>query len=1065
MKDKFNQKWACLAFAAVLATAPWAYTLAVNKTGIHAVQSVEQSFTVSGTVVDNAGEPVIGASVLLKGTTIGTVTDINGTFKLDVPSAGTLQVSFVGYLTVELMFTKATNSLHIVMQDDSEILDEVVVIGYGSVKKSDLTGSVSSVKSEEMMKRNPIDLGQGLQGLAAGVQVMRNSGDPRGGTTIRIRGVATVNGSADPLYVVDGVQVGTNVDFLNPADIESIEVLKDASATAIYGSRGANGVIMVTTKQGTKGNSQIDITANWAINSNSSTLDVGNIREFVQAVRGAKTNDNASFTQMAWADPMLDSKLNNIDWQKEMTHTALQQNYNVSISGGSENSQARVSFGYLDNEGIVVASGFQRFTTRVNVMHKIKDFIRTSAGVSFVHGCFAGSGNAYSFAAAIPSMDTLDDNGQLVNVPIRWPDGTWGHYKKESDGDLEKGTDNLYAAAMERDSRSRFNQVLTNANVEIDILKGLKHHTVLSYNFNQSEYDAYSPENHRTFITETTPDNFTMNKSNNNMLALETYFTYDLTADKHRLGLMAGYSASRQSSSDLYGRGESMPASIVRRIELTTNPGSRNVTGGYGIPVRFVSWYGRANYSLKDRYLITATVRHDGSSNFGAGNRWGTFPSASLAWRISEEEFIKNMDIFSNLKLRLGWGQTGNAGNATNRSVEQLTSQYMMYYYYLNGVPTNAPGIAKPNEVDTNLKWETNEQTNIGLDLGFFNNNKLNISLDYFIRTAKDLLLYKSIRPSTGFDNIYTNAGEIRNKGFEFAVNYNTKLGKDWSFNASVNGSTLTNEAVEVGDDIFESGNIDTGYYWENYSITRNGHPVGSFYGWKVDGIFKSQSEIETLNASAENASNGEVSYYQDPNTQPGDYKFRDINGDGYINDDDRSIIGNGYPKLNFGLTLGASWKSLDFSANIYGVIGQDILSYSAARLTTIYNPRGGYQNGLAEYLNNTWSIDNPDAPYTRLTRNDVNHNVRVSDAYVMNGDFIKVGNVQIGYTLPLKWMKSIRMENARIYFSVDNPLTISGYNKYGNPEVGNSNVLRTGFDNGRYPFPRAFNFGLSLKI
>lgn len=1064
MRNKMNQKWTCLVFVAALSAAPWSYAHVTNGVNKDIVQAVEQSFTVGGTVVDTAGEPVIGANVLLKGTTIGAITDINGTFKLNVPTAGMLQISFVGYKTVELKVTQGTNNLHIVMEDDSGMLDDVVVIGYGSVKKSDLTGSVTTVKSDEMMKRNPIDIGQGLQGLAAGVQVMRNSGDPRGGTTIRIRGVATVNGSADPLYVIDGVQVGTDIDFLNPADIESIEVLKDASATAIYGSRGANGVIMITTKEGKKGNSRIDITANWAISSNSNTLDVGTIRDFVKAVRGAKKNDGGSFTQLAWADPSLDSRLNNIDWQKEMTRTALQQNYNVSISGGTENSQARLSVGYLDNEGIVVASGFQRFTTRINVKHNIKDFIHTAASIAFVHGRFSGSGNAYSFAGAIPSMDTLDENGQLVNVPIRWPDGTWGHYKKESDGDLEKGTDNLYAAAMERDSRNRFNQVLANANVDIDILKGLKYHTVLSYNYNQSEDDAYSPVNHRTFITDTTPDSFTMGKRNNNTLALETYLTYDLTAGIHRLGFMAGYSASRMSSSDLYGRGEAMPSSVVRRIELTTNPSSRNVTGGYGIPVRFVSWYGRANYSLMDRYLITATIRHDGSSNFGAGNRWGTFPSASFAWRLSEESFIKELDIFSNLKLRLGWGQTGNAGSATSLSVEQLTSQYMMYYYYLNGTPVNAPGIAQAREVDTNLKWETNEQTNIGLDFGLFN-NKLNISLDYFVRTAKDLLLYKAVRPSTGFENVYTNAGKIRNKGFEFSVNYNIRIGKDWSFNASLNGSTLSNEAVEVGDDIFESGNVDAGYYWENYSITRNGHPVGAFYGWKVDGIFKTQSEIDNLNAAAAAATKGEVRYYQDPNTKPGDYKFRDVNGDGYINDDDRSIIGNGYPKLNFGLTLGASWKSLDFSANIYGVLGQDILSYSAARLTTIYNPRGGYQNGLAEYLNNTWSEENPNTPYTRLTRNDANHNVRVSDAYVKNGDFIKIGNVQVGYTLPKNWVKSVRMENARIYLSVDNLLTISGYNKYGNPEVGNSNVLRTGFDSGRYPFPRAFNLGLSLQF
>lgn len=651
-------------------------------------------------------------------------------------------------------------------------------------------------------------------------------------------------------------------------------------------------------------------------------------------------------------------------------------------------------------------------------------------------------------------------------MPIQWPDGTWGHYKKETAGDIEKNTDNLYAAAMERDSRNRYHQVLTNANLDIDIIDGLKFHTVFSYNNNERESDTYSPVNPRTAYAENLPDNFSMSHNSYNTVGIESYFTYDLTKNIHRLGLMAGYSANSTRSKDLYGIGYNMPAPNIRRIELTTEPSSKNVTGGYGLPVRFVSWYGRLNYTLKDRYLLTATVRRDGSSNFGAGNRWGTFPSASLAWRLSEEEFIKNLGLFNNLKLRFGWGQTGNAGNATNLSVEQITSQYMMYYWWKNGATVTAPGLAKEVEVDTNLKWETNEQFNVGLDLGFFN-NKLNITMDYFIRSAKDLLLYKAVRPSTGFESVYTNAGEIRNRGFEFSINYNTQIGKDWSINATLTGSTLKNEAVNVGDDIFESSNVDTGYYWDNYSITRNGYPVGSFYGWVVEGIFQNQAEIDAANAAAAAATNGSTQYYQFGNNavKPGDYKYKDINGDGYVNDDDRTILGNGYPTFNFGLTLGVNYKAFDFSANIYGVFGQDILSYSAARLNTIYNARSGYQNCLVDYMENAWSEQNPTGIYSRLTRDDQNHNVRVSNIYVKNGNFVKIGNVQLGYTLPKNWVKAARMENVRVYLGIDNLATISGYNKYGNPEIGNSSVLQTGFDYGRYPFPRTYNIGLSVQF
>ncbi|WP_289127694.1 TonB-dependent receptor [uncultured Bacteroides sp.] len=1066
MKNSLSRKLACLALLSLLGTGQMANANATFRAERSHLQTTKQSFTITGTIVDSAGEAIIGANILLKGTTIGVVSDIDGKFSLDIPEPGILEISYLGYKTQEIKVTATTSALRIVLEDDAEMLDDVVVIGYGVVKKSDLTGSVTSVKSEEFMRRNPIDIGQGLQGAAAGVQILRNSGDPRGGTTIRIRGVATVNGSADPLYVVDGVQVGTSIDFLNPSDIESIEILKDASATAIYGSQGANGVIMITTKEGQKGKARLDITANWGISQSTNSLDVGTIQDFVKAVRIAKQHDGTPFTEQAWADPSLDSRLHNIDWQDVMTRTALQQNYNLSISGGTDNSQARVSFGYLDNEGIVVQSKFQRFTTRLNVTHTVKDFIHLGASVAFVYGHYQGSGNAYNFAAAIPSMDTVDETGNLINVPIQWPDGTWGHYKKETAGDIEKNTDNLYAAAMERDSRNRYHQVLTNANLDIDIIDGLKFHTVFSYNNNERESDSYSPLNPRTAYAENLPDNFSMNHNSYNIVGIESYFTYDWTKNIHRLGLMAGYSASSTRSKDLYGIGYNMPAFNIRRIELTTEPSSKNVTGGYGLPVRFVSWYGRVNYTLKDRYLLTATVRRDGSSNFGAGNRWGTFPSASLAWRLSEEDFIKNLGLFSNLKLRFGWGQTGNAGNATNLSVEQITSKYMMYYWWKDGATVTAPGLAQEVEVDTNLKWETNEQFNVGLDLGFFN-NKLNVTMDYFIRSAKDLLLYKAVRPSTGFESMYTNAGEIRNRGFEFSVNYNTQIGKDWSINATLTGSTLKNEAVDVGDDIFESGNVDTGYYWDNYSITRNGYPVGSFYGWVVEGIFQDQSEIDAANAAAAAASNGETLYYQFGNNavKPGDYKYKDMNGDGYVNDDDRTILGNGYPTFNFGLTLGLNYKAFDFSANIYGVFGQDILSYSAARLNTIYNARSGYQNCLVDYMENAWSEQNPTGIYSRLTRDDQNHNVRVSNIYVKNGNFVKIGNVQLGYTLPKDWVKAARMENVRVYFGIDNLATISGYNKYGNPEIGNSSVLQTGFDYGRYPFPRTYNIGLSVQF
>lgn len=1064
MKHKVNFNVMGLTLLMSLGIGSYSHAASEPLTGRLSVESTQQStLSISGTVVDTNGEPVIGANVIVKGTTNGMISDIDGNFSLNnVPVDGTLQISYIGYVTQEIKISASRTSYRVVLKEDTETLDEVVVIGYGTVKKSDVTGSVTSVKSEEMMRRNPLNIGQGLQGAAAGVQVMRTSGDPEGGVSIRIRGVATVNGSADPLYVVDGVQVGTSIEFLNPEDIESIEILKDASATAIYGSQGANGVILITTKPGTKGHTEVKFTANFGIQNSYRKIDVANAAEFVTGIRQSKVNDNAVFTQQAWENPAFTNQLNSIDWQDVMTRTALQQNYNLSASGGTDNTQARLSIGYLNNQGVIVNSYFKRLTARVNVTHKVKDFIRVGASVAYVHSEKTGGGNMFNYAKTIPTMDDVDENGNLVNVPIQWPDGTWGHFKQEGNGDVPKGADNPYAAAMEQDYLNKWDRVVTSAQLDIDIVKGLDFHAIGSFNHYSSAYDQYTPYNGRTYFDKDRPDRFDLSSSDGNSLGLEAYLNYKLELDKHDLNLMAGYSISDFSSSQISANAQNMVAPVLRQITLTKDASTISASGGFNTPVRFVSWYGRVNYSFLDRYLITATIRRDGSSKFGAGNRFGNFPSASFAWRASEEEFIKNLNIFSNLKLRVGWGQTGNSGSATSLSVPQISSDRIMYYYLNNGSTVAGSGLARTSEIDTNLKWETNEQTNIGLDLGFFDNS-LNVSLDYFIRDAKDLLLYRNIRPSTGYTNIYTNAGHIRNKGFEFSINYTKQFG-EWNFGATLTGSTLKNEAIEVGDDIFTSSGVADGYYWDNYSITRNGYPVGSYYGYKVAGIFQSQAEIDALNQQAVEKTNGEITAYQMAETQPGDYKYVDVNGDGYISDADRTILGDGYPKLNYGLNLTAGYKGWDFSLYMYGVVGQDILSYSYANLTSVFDAQGGYQNCLADYMMNAWTEDNPSTKYPRLTRANPNHNSRVSDAFIKNGDFLRISNLQVGYTFPKEWIRHARMESLRIYASVENLATITGY-KYGEPEVGDSNVLRTGFDGGRYPFPRSFVFGLSVQF
>ena len=952
------------------------------------------------------------------------------------------------------------------------MIDEVVVVGYGTIKKSDISGSVVSVDKEQMMKRNPLNLAQGLQGSAAGVMVSKNSGDPEGTATIRIRGVATVNGSADPLYVVDGVQVGSNANFVNPADVESIEVLKDASATAIYGARGANGVVMITTKKGVKGATQLNFSANFGIQNMTGKLDVADADLFAYSVRQGRANDAASIQNKAFGADYA-GRLRTIDWQDVMTRTALQQNYMLSVSGGNDKTQSTFSVGYLNNDGVILDSNFSRLTARANVTHKVKDFIEVGGNVAFVHSEKVGGGNLRSYATLTPTMDYVDETtGQFISNDWRAnADGTYNAFMQISgEGDIQKGQDNPYAAKMEEDKTPTYeNKFVGSAYLNLNLFKGLQFRTIGSYTLSTVDGSGFNVVNPRS-ITAAQTNSFWMNQSQDNNIEIESYFTYNWKNDIHNLTVMAGNSVTNYWGHWVSSNASNFLADTYRQMSLTSDQTSRIGDGGYNLKTRYISWYGRAMYTLMDRYIVTATVRRDGSSNFGSGNRWGTFPSAALAWRLSEEDFIKNLDIFSNMKLRFGWGQTGNAGSATSLSVAQLSSNRIAYDWgQLGGSSSNynkVVGFAQLKEIDTNLKWETNTQTNIGLDLGLLNND-LNITMDYFIRDSKDLLLYRNMRPSTGHGQVYTNAGHIQNKGFEFSVSYNKRFG-DWSLGATLTGSTLKNKVIEVGDPIYNNldanGDLitDDGDNWTNHSVTMEGHAVGSYYGYVVEGIFRNQAEVDAANALAKE--NG-YDAYQVNATTVGDYKYKDLNGDGHIDGNDQKVLGNGFPKLNYGLTLNASWKNWDVMIYMYGVVGMKINSYAAMKMTQLYKTGGGIQNTLKEYIDNAWSESNPNAVYPRMTIVDNNTNMKASDAYVKKGDFLKIANIQIGYTFPKRWLQPLRMDNARIFASVENLACFSGYNKFGDPEVGNAAVLQTGFDGGRYPYPRTFTFGLSVQF
>ena len=1044
---------------------------------------------IQGTVNDESGEPIIGATVKVQGSNVATVTDFDGNFSIKAASNAVLNVSYVGYVAQQVK-VNGKNNLAITLQEDVNTLNDVVVIGYGTAKRSDISGSVHSVDAAAMMKKIPINLADGLKGTAPGVIVTQQDGGPNALTQVRIRGVGTVNGNAEPLYVVDGVQVGTNANFLNPQDIATIEVLKDASATAIYGSRGANGVVMITTKHGSKGAVHVDVTANWSVQTLSRKLDTMGPDGYAAAVRAA-TGSNIG---MAIWDEKYDGKRKYIDWQKEMTRTAIRQNYSMTASGGTDKMQGSFSLGYMNNDGLVVNTNFERMNVRATFKAQANDYLEVGGDVNFTHsktlGTNVGIGNngnlssLRDYATMTPTMDYTDDNGNIISPNVVNPDGTYGtFYQTSAQGTEAASQDSYYAKQMELDNPSKNNRLLANAYIDLTLMKGLHLKSIASY-----DYSGDNSYNWQTLIKRYNPNSsgalaeyplnnvdtrrkLNLSQSTGSTMGLETYLTYNWTNDDHDLTVMLGNSVSKSTGQWVSAGATDFVSETIHVLGMSDDLDTKDGNGAFNLETRFISYFGRLMYSFKNRYNLTATIRRDGSSNFGPGNRWGTFPSVAASWRITEEPFMKDVEWLSNMKLRLGWGRTGNAGSATSNAINQLGSTE--YRFYPAGTSTQGfvrgNGLAQLIIANPSLKWETNEQTNIGLDFGLLNGD-LNVTLDYFVRDSKDLLLYQSVRPSSGYQTYYNNIGLIRNTGLEFSVAYNKRLNKDWTVGATLTGSTLKNRVKECGLDIFnecsggnDGSNIDgsnvqainsSGYKWQNHSITREGYAVGSFYGWQTAGIFRSQEEIDAYGVKDESGN----AY------KPGDVKFVDQNGDGQIDASDMVVLGNGFPKFNFGLTLNASYKNWDASIYTYGVLGQDILSYSAMRLSTMLADADQVPNILQDSYDRSFT-NNPDGDLPRLCIQDDVKNTRCSDLWVKNGNFFKINTIQVGYTFPRKLLAPLKITSARASLTVNNLLCISPYNKYGDPECGQGSVVYTGLDTGRYPTPRTYSLGLSVQF
>ena len=721
---------------------------------------------VKGVVNDEAGEPIIGATVKVQGTNEGSITDMDGNFSVRANANATLNVSYIGYES-QSVAVGGKSFLTIVLKEDSRTLDDVVVIGYGTMKKSDISGSVATVDQEAVMKRVPQNIGQALQGSAAGVLVSQQDGSPEGRAAIRIRGIGTINGDASPLYVVDGVQVGTSADFVNPADIERIEILKDASATAIYGSAGANGVIMITTKHGKKGVTNINLTADFGLQTLPYTLDVMNLSQYASAIKEAKSNDGAMFINKLWDNP---SGAQEIDWQKEMTRAALRQNYGASVSGGNDKTQYNLSFGYTDVNGLVINTNYKRFTTRANVSTKVNKYLEIGGDLNYTHseshGSNASMGNNQNlsslrdFASMTPTLDYYDQNDpskKMVHVNLVNPDGTFGAGYLMTPNGWEGNTSiaaNPYATQKENGERARngFDRIQTTGYIDVTFLD-IDHHKLdvrsqatytywgnnsSDYTGGRTRYNLIDGQWTEVLLPSGSDQSyaFSLNNSHGYSLGIQTYLTYNLNYDIHNLTLMAGNEVSKSWGQWVSASARQFDSVWNRNLALTNDPDNKQGSGAYNADTHTISYFARGTYSLMDRYILTATVRRDGSSNFGSGNRWGTFPSVAGAWRISEEPFMKDAKWVNNLKLRLGWGQTGqqeiNAGDYPSLATyhTNLTGSYYMF-----GNQQIIP--ISPKAYDKDLKWETTTTYNIGIDFGFLR-NRINGSFDYYFRKTKD---------------------------------------------------------------------------------------------------------------------------------------------------------------------------------------------------------------------------------------------------------------------------------------------------------------------------------------
>ena len=1047
---------------------------------IFSLLAVGQTMEVHGRVLDGAqkGEPMIGATVMVKGTNQGTVTDIDGLFVLQVPKNAVLVISSVGYKTQEVKANK--DQLTLTMEEDTQVLDEFVVVGYGSMRKVDLTGSVGSITGDKLKESIVTNADQMLQGRVSGVQVTQNTGAPGGATSIRVRGASSITGDNEPLYIIDGVPMsGSGADIggfdwaggsngqtkvnplatISPQDIVSMDVLKDASACAIYGAAGANGVVIITTRRGEAGKMHVNYDGYVGLQTFVRKISMMNLHDYAVYQKDLYNQGFSTYLNPVYQDPSLLGR--GTDWQDAVIRDALMHSHQISLTGGNAKTQFSISGGYMNQEGTVIGSNFERFSARANIDHEFAKWFKLGGSLSYARTNEKIINNDGESGILMSAITMQPD------IPVKDKFGNWSGPSNLS----ASANYNPVAMAQLFNNRLQRDRIMGSFYGQFNFTGYLNLRTEYSFDSNTSLNKGFMPT-YQFGVRINNINKIYQREEHSFYWIWKNYLNYNQTIGKHTIGAMLGMEMSRSA----------WEGTTLQKNNLTNNDiqvmgedGTYVTNSGWKDASTTMSVFARANYNYDNRYLITATIRGDASSKFGPAHRWGAFPSVALAWRISNEAWMRDVKQISNLKLRVGYGQVGNSNIGT-----YLYAAKMRAYASLFGT-----SFRMATNVNPDLKWEASEQWNIGVDFGMFN-SRIDLSVDLYQKQTKDLLLQPSVPAiigGNGWDDIatpMTNIGRVRNRGIDISLNTAPVQTRDFQWNSNLVISVNRNMVLAMdANNTPIYGNIDWYSEFQTATAIMVGQPMGVFYGFQTDGLFENKEDIEHWAVQVDDGT-GHNKIDRNTGVWVGDIRFKDLDGDGFITDKDQTVIGNPNPDFTFGFTNNFSYKNWTLGIVLNGSVGGQILNYTRVKtegMTSIWDNQStrvndrvqfGYYDGddTNKDISNLYILNNISTTLPRWNTTDVNRNNRMSDRWLESASFMRISNISLSYTFPDKWMKKIHIAKLKLYANIQNVWIFTAYSGY-DPEIGayNQQAGKLNIDTGRYPSPSVYTFGLNLSL